>query len=527
MADDDLPTTIPALLDRAEREYADLDAVDVDGESWTFPELVARVREASRALMASGIQRGDRVAIWAPNIREWIVVGLAVHVAGAVLVPVNTRFRGREAAYVLGRSRARMLFTVTDFLGTDYVDLLAGTDPVPTLEEVVVLTGPGSGAATAFADFLARSGAVTDDAQRARAAEVRPGDLCHVLFTSGTTGAPKGAMLAHAAVIRAYDHWTVVTGIRRGDRCLIVLPFFHSFGLNAGIIACCIKGATILPLLVLDTDDLARRIERDRVSFLPGAPTMFQAVLQHPDRPSLDLSSLRLCNIGAAAIPFELVHELRDELGVDVVTGYGITESSGIVSMTRFDDPLEIVAETAGRPLPGLEVRVVDDDGHEVPRGEQGEILVRGYTLMRGYLDDPEQTAATIDADGWLHTGDIGLMRADDNVVITDRLKDMFIVGGFNAYPAEIENLMSEHPAVGSVAVIGVPDERLGEVGMAFVVPRPGHAIEPDALVAWCREQMANYKAPRHVEVVDALPLNASGKVLKYELRAQVAARTS
>jgi acyl-CoA synthetase (AMP-forming)/AMP-acid ligase II len=254
---------------------------------------------------------------------------------------------------------------------------------------------------------------------------------------------------------------------------------------------------------------------------------MFQSVLQHPDRASIDLSSLRLCNVGAAAIPFELVHELRAELHVDVVTGYGITESSGIVSMTRFDDPLEIVAETAGRPLPGLEVRVVDEDGNEVPRGAQGEILVRGYTLMRGYLDDPEQTAATIDADGWLHTGDVGLMRADDNVVITDRLKDMFIVGGFNAYPAEIENIVSEHPAVGSVAVIGVPDDRLGEVGMAFVVPRPGHVVEPDALIAWCREQMANYKAPRFVEIIDALPLNASGKVLKYELRARVTDRTT
>jgi acyl-CoA synthetase (AMP-forming)/AMP-acid ligase II len=267
-----------------------------------------------------------------------------------------------------------------------------------------------------------------------------------------------------------------------------------------------------------------RRIETERITAFPGAPAMYQAILNDPAVDAFDASTLRLAILGAAAIPVELVEAMRGRLGIEcVVTGYGITEGSGIVTMCRYDDPPEVIAHTAGRPLPGLELRVADDDGNDVAAGEPGEILVRGYTLMHGYLDDPEQTATAIDADGWLHTGDIGVVRADDNLTITDRKKDMFVVGGFNAYPAEIENVMLAHPAVGQVAVVGVPDERLGEVGVAFVIPRPGVTADAEEIVAWCRREMANYKAPRHVEIVDALPLNASGKVLKYELRARAA----
>jgi acyl-CoA synthetase (AMP-forming)/AMP-acid ligase II len=231
---------------------------------------------------------------------------------------------------------------------------------------------------------------------------------------------------------------------------------------------------------------------------------------------------LRLSVTGAAAIPVEMIYAMRERLGFQtIVTGYGLTESSGIATMCRHDDDPETIARTSGRAIPDVEVRVVDPDGHEVPRGEPGEIVVRGYVVMKGYLDDPEQTAETIDADGWLHTGDIGVMDARGYIDITDRVKDMFIVGGFNAYPAEIENLMLRHPQIGQVAVVGIPDERMGEVGVAFVVPRPGSAPEPDEIIAWCRTEMANYKVPRFVEIVDAFPLNASGKVLKYELRAK------
>jgi acyl-CoA synthetase (AMP-forming)/AMP-acid ligase II len=321
-------------------------------------------------------------------------------------------------------------------------------------------------------------------------------------------------------VLRAYADWADVVGLRAGDRYLIVNPFFHAFGYKAGIVASLVTGATILPHAVFDPAAVFERIPADRISMLPAPPALYQTLLHHPDLDKHDMSSLRLAVTGAAVIPVELVQQMRDVLGFEtVITGYGLTEACGIATMCRHDDDPETIATTSGRAIPGVEVEVVDDNGKEVPRGEQGEIVVRGYNVMLGYLDEPGETAATIDGDGWLHTGDIGIMDDRGYLRITDRKKDVFIVGGFNAYPAEIENAILADDSVAQVAVVGVPDERLGEVGVAFVVPKPGKTVEPDALIAWCRERMANYKVPRRVEVVDALPLNASGKVLKYELR--------
>jgi acyl-CoA synthetase (AMP-forming)/AMP-acid ligase II len=358
----------------------------------------------------------------------------------------------------------------------------------------------------------------------ARAAAIRPDDTADILFTSGTTGRPKGAMLAHGAGVRAFEAWSDVVGLREGDRYLIINPFFHAFGLKAGILASLLKGATIVPHAVFDVPSVMARVVEERITMLPGPPAIYQTILNHPELDRFDLSTLRLAVTGAATIPVELIVRMREELAFEtVVTGYGLTEATGIVTMCRHDDDPETIARTAGRPIPGVEIRLVDDDGAEVAPGEPGEVLVRGYNVMKGYFDDPEATAEAIDAEGWLHTGDVAVLDPAGNLVITDRKKDMFIVGGFNAYPAEIEQVISTHPAVAAVAVIGVPDERLGEVGMAFVVPRTGETVDPDALIAWCRERMANYKVPRSVRVVDALPLNASGKVLKYELRAQAA----
>jgi len=520
--------TIPELVDDSAQRFAGDEALVEDNERWTFTDLADRIHLAARALMASGVQRGDRIAIWAPNVSEWVVAGLAVHSVGAWLIPINTRFKGREARDVMRRAGVRTLFTVTDFLDSDYVGAARDDGGVASLDEIVVLRGPTAAGTVGFDDFLARASAVDDAARAARAAEVQGDDVCHVLFTSGTTGAPKGVMLTHEQVCRAYLIFSEVIGLREGDRYLIVLPFFHSFGLHAGILCCLMKGATIVPLQVFEPATTMRFITDERITAFPGAPAIYQGMLNHPDVDAFDLSSLRLAILGAAAIPVELVEQMRGRLGIEcVVAGFGITESSGIVSMCRFDDPPEVIAHTCGRPLPGLEVRLVDDEGVDAPPSTPGEILVRGYTLMRGYLDDPDQTAAAIDGDGWLHTGDIGVLRADGNLAITDRKKDMFVVGGFNVYPAEVENMMSAHPAIGQVAVVGIPDARLGEVGLAYVVPRPGTDATSDAIVEWCREQMANYKVPRAVEFVDGLPLNASGKVLKYELRERAAARAT
>jgi acyl-CoA synthetase (AMP-forming)/AMP-acid ligase II len=284
------------------------------------------------------------------------------------------------------------------------------------------------------------------------------------------------------------------------------------------------RGATILPQPVFDVPEVLDRVERERVTVLPGPPTLLQGILDHPDRDRYDLSSLRLTITGSASVPVELIKRLQAETTFEtILTGYGLTETSAVVSVCSHDDDPETIAYWSGRAIPDIEVRVVDDDGREVPRGEAGEVLVRGYNVTPGYWEEPEQTAATIDAEGWLHTGDVGIMNDRDYVKITDRKKDMFIVGGFNAYPAEIENILMNHPGVGQVAVIGIPDHRMGEVGMAWVVPRSGVQLDPDEIIAWARENMANFKAPRRVAIVDALPLNASGKVLKFELRTMAA----
>jgi acyl-CoA synthetase (AMP-forming)/AMP-acid ligase II len=513
-------STIPALVQDAAERFPHTEAM-VDGPiRWTFPQLRDEVNRAARALMASGVQAGDRVGVWAPNTWEWAVAALGAHTVGGVVVPVNTRFKGREAAQVLDRAGARLLFTITDFLDIDHIEMLSVSGLPDSLDEIVVLRGTVPPGTTGFADFMERSGQIEDTEREVRSGAVDGGDLCHIMFTSGTTGMPKGAMLVHSAVCRAYRSWSTVVGLREGDRYLIVNPFFHAFGLNAGILACLMKGATIVPHPVFDVPSVMARVPEEQISMLPGPPAIYRTILDHPDLDSFDMSSLRLAVTGAAPVPVELISQMRNRLGFEtIITGYGLTEASGIATMCREDDDPETISTTSGRAIDDVEVQIVDPGGAEVPRGHPGEIVVRGYNVMLGYLDDPDRTAETIDADGWLHTGDVGIMNPSGYIDITDRLKDMFITGGFNAYPAEIEALMLEHPDIGQVSVVGVSDARMGEVGYAFVVPAAGSDPDGQAIVGWCRDQMANYKVPRHVEFVDDLPLNAGGKVLKYELR--------
>ncbi|MSO37473.1 MAG: fatty acid--CoA ligase family protein [Acidimicrobiia bacterium] len=516
---EELPLTVPAIVERAASRFGTLEGL-VEGDlRITFAELASRVDVAARAMVGSRVCPGDRVAIWAPNISEWLFAALGVYRAGGVLVPLNTRFKGEEAAYILQTSGARMLFTVTDFLDANYVESLSRASEVPALEEIVVMRGDVQPNTISWSAFLDRGADVDHSVTAARADELGPDDVSDILFTSGTTGAPKGAMLTHGATVRAFDAWSRVVGLRDGDRYLIVNPFFHAFGLKAGIVASLLTGATIVPHLVFDVPSVMKRIVEERITMLPGPPAIYQTILDHPDLGDFDLSSLRLAVTGAATVPVEMIRRMRSELAFEtVVTGYGLTEATGIVTMCHHDDDPETIATTAGCAIPGVEVRVVND-GADADIGNPGEVIVRGYNLMLGFFGNPSATAEAIDEQGWLHTGDIGVLDERGYLKITDRIKDMFIVGGFNAYPAEIENLMMSHPAIGQVAVVGIPDHRMGEVGVAFVVPRADTAIAPDELIAWCREQMANYKVPRRIEIVDALPLNASGKVLKFVLR--------
>ncbi|MEX2395006.1 MAG: FadD3 family acyl-CoA ligase [Actinomycetota bacterium] len=510
--------SIPGLVRDAAERFPTVEALVDGGTRMTFAGLGAALDQATRALMAARVEKGDRVAIWAPNCWEWVVAALAVHGAGGVLVPINTRFKGREAGYVLERSGARLLFTVSGFLHIDYVKLLRdefGADPVST---IVILRGDAPAHTTSWHDFILGSDAVSLAMAKRATEEVSPDDMSDIMFTSGTTGKPKGVMATHGQTLRTFEVWSRLVGLREGDRYLIVNPFFHTFGYKAGFISCLMRGATIVPHAVFDVPQVLDKIRAEKITMLPGPPTLYQSILATRDRG--DLSSLRLAVTGAAPVPVELLKRMRSELTFEtILTAYGLTESTGVVTMCRPTDDNETISNSSGRAIPDTEVEIVDDDTRPVPTGEPGEIVVRGYNVMEGYYQDPQATADTIDAQGWLHTGDIGVMDERGYVQITDRKKDMFIVGGFNAYPAEIENDLLAHPALAQVAVVGIPDARMGEVGCAFVVPRAGETVDPDDVIAWAKEKMANYKVPRRVVVVDSLPLNASGKVLKFELR--------
>jgi acyl-CoA synthetase (AMP-forming)/AMP-acid ligase II len=475
--------TIPEMVLSTADRFGDAEAI-VDGDlRLTFAELVDRIRTAAGAYAEAGVQKGDRVAIWAPNSAEWIIAAFGLLTAGGVLVPVNTRLKAAEAGDIIRRSGAKLLLVQKNFLGLDF----AGPANTPVID--------------LKSDFLA-SGA---PAER----KVSGDDVADIIFTSGTTGRPKGVMMEHAPTLRLYAEWNELAGTRAGDRYLIANPFFHIFGYKAGCIASMIRGMTILPVPVFDIDQVLDLVEREQVTVLPGPPTVYHELLAAHRQGGRDLSTLRVAVTGAADIPVELIRQIREELPFrSIMTGYGLTEA-GTITASRPGDSFSDIATTVGTPCEGFELRIAAD----------GEILARGYGVMKGYLDDPAATAEAIDPDGWLHTGDLGAIDQAGRLKIIGRKKDMFIVGGFNAYPAEIEGFLLEHPAVAQAAVIGVPDQRLGQVGKAFIVRSRDADVTAAELIAWSKNRMAGFKAPRSVEFLDALPLNATGKVMKDQLK--------
>jgi acyl-CoA synthetase (AMP-forming)/AMP-acid ligase II len=514
--------SFPHMLLEAARLYADAPAVVAeDGTVTSYRQLAAQVARAARAFLALGVEPGDRVAVWAPNSPEWIVAALGAQWVGAALVPLNTRLKAAEASYILRAAQARLLFTVAGFLGVDYPAALAG-EQTPALQRIITVAGRSTAPALDWADFLAAGDAVAEAAALARLDALTQDDTSDIIFTSGTTGRPKGVMTGHGQNLRQYAAYSGELGLGPDDRYLIVNPFFHTFGYKAGWLIALMRGAALYPIAMFDTTAVLERIAAEKITYLPGPPTIFQSLLAGPYG-DYDLSSLRLSITGAATIPVQLVERMRSDLQIDrVLTAYGLTESCGVVTMCSRDDPPETVALTVGRPIPGVELRILDEAGQDAPEdapgGAIGEICVRGDCVMQGYLDEPAETEKAIGPGGWLHTGDLGRIGEDGCLRITGRKKEMFIVGGFNCYPAEIENEILAHPDVAEVAVVGVPDERMGEVGKAVVVIRPGAALTPAELIAWCRTRMANYKAPRQVEIIEALPKNAAGKVEKFRL---------
>ncbi|MFI7600434.1 FadD3 family acyl-CoA ligase [Actinoplanes sp. NPDC049681] len=513
--------TIPATVVSAARTFGTAPALMEPGaQRLTFTDLLDRVRTVARALMAEGVHPGDRIAVWAPNTFHWVLAALGASYAGATLVPVNTRFTAAEALDVLHRSDARGLVVTGPFLGADRLAALraeAGRAGLP-LPRLIVrvptdVAVPPEPDVLEWPDFLRRAVDVPAAEADARAGAVTPDDVSDILFTSGTTGRSKGAMSAHRQSLGVAAAWAGIGGLVPGDTYLVVNPFFHSFGLKAGLLACLLSGATVVPQAVFDPARTMELIAAERVTVLPGPPTLYIGLLDHPGRARHDLSSLRLAVTGAATVPPALIARMRSELGVrTVLTAYGLTEAV-VATMCRPGDDDRTVAYTCGRAAPGVEVAIGEPTG---------EVLLRGPHVMLGYLDDKEATAAAIDADGWLHTGDIGRLDERGYLTITDRLKDMFICGGFNVYPAEVERVLGDLPGVAESAVIGVPDARLGEVGRAHVVPRPGHELSPAQVIEFCRGRLAGYKVPRTVEFRTELPRNASGKVLKYLLREEI-----
>jgi acyl-CoA synthetase (AMP-forming)/AMP-acid ligase II len=514
--------SIPDVVRVNAGRFPDVDAIVDETLRWTFAELDAELLRAVRAMVAAGVRPGDRVGLWAPNSALWILAALAVQGVGGVLVPMNTRFKGEEAAYVLAASGASTLVTVTDFRGLDLLGSLRAAAPdAPVLGRPIVLSGEVPDGAVGWADFVAAGGATTEDEAAARIAAVGGDDLSDIMFTSGTTGRPKGVLLTHAQSLRAHGWYTKVLTFGPGDRYLIIPPFFHTFGYKAGWMACLVHGVTVHPVAAFSAEQAARRIVDEGISILLGPPAVFTDLLGWQQR-SGERLGLRVVMISAASVPPALMRRVQDEMSVEVlVSSYGLTECTSLATTTypgidAFDD----IVSTVGRAALDVELRVVDEEGAAVPAGSPGELLVRGYNVMQGYWEDPVATAAAIDAEGWLRTGDVVVVDERGFVRITDRKKDMYITGGFNVYPAEVELILGRHPDVSEVAVVGVPDERMGEVGAAFVVPRTGVAgLDGTEFRAWARASIANYKVPEYVVLTDVLPRNASMKVTKHVLR--------
>jgi len=515
-----LGQTIGENLEASASRYPDGEAlVDVPtGRRWTYSELLAWSDNIARGLLAHGIASGDRVGIWSPNCPEWVAIQYATARIGAILVNINPAYRSSELEYVLRQSGVRTLVSATKLKSSDYQAMVEEVIPRVGSVKDVVFIGQESW------DQVETAGhSITDDELRRVMARVSFDDPINIQYTSGTTGFPKGATLSHHNILNNAFFVTELLGYDERDRVCLPVPFYHCFGMVMGNLGCTSHGSTIvIPAPLFDPEATLRAVEAERCTSLYGVPTMFIAELGVAGFDQYDLSSLRTGIMAGSSCPIEVMKRVMTEMNMEgVAIAYGMTETSPVSTQTRVDDDVELRTETVGTVMPHVEIKVIEPEtGLVVPAGTPGEVCTRGYSVMLGYWNEPDKTAEAIDAGRWMHTGDLGVMRADGYLNIVGRIKDMVIRGGENIYPREIEEFLFTHPDIEEVAVIGVPDERYGEEIMAWVRSRPGAApLDAEAVRIFCEGRIAHNKIPRYVRTAESFPMTVTGKIRKVEMR--------
>ncbi|MGZ4107859.1 MAG: AMP-binding protein [Tumebacillaceae bacterium] len=532
-------TTVGNLLDDITAQYADKEALVYHdrGLRYTYREFNETCKQAAKGLMKLGIERGEHVAIWATNYPEWVVSQFATGKMGAVLVTVNTNYRTSELEYLLRQSDSTTLILMEEFRGASYIDMLYDIVPelrdaepgklqserLPHLKNIIFLGDQKYPGMFNWSDVMEAGLTVSDEELHARQSALQPDDVINMQYTSGTTGFPKGVMLTHVNLINNARNVVECTNLTSIDRLCIPVPFFHCFGCSMGTMGAVTVGATMVPVVQFSPKEVLETVQAERCTSLYGVPTMFIAELNHPEFGNYDLSSLRTGIMAGSNCPIEVMKNVIEKMGMREVTiAYGQTETSPVFFQTRKDDAIELRVSTVGRKHPHVEVKVVEPGtSNEVPTGVQGELCTRGYHVMKGYYKNPGATAAAIDADGWLHTGDLATIDENGYCKITGRLKDMIIRGGENIYPREVEEFLYTHPAILDVQVVGVPDEKFGEEACAFVILKEGASLSAEELRDYCDDKISRFKIPRYFEFVDAYPMTASGKIQKFKLREQ------
>ena len=536
-----IDVTIGDYLDDTAARFAGREALVVphQGIRWTYAEYLGEIERLAVGLLALGIETGDRVGIWSPNGYEWCLTQFATAKIGAILVNINPAYRVFELEYALNKSGCKALVAAQQFKSSRYLDMLQSLAPelahcepgslraqkLPHLEVVIRMGSARSPGMFNFDELRQPGGAGKLARLREVQAGLSPQDVINIQFTSGTTGTPKGAALTHYNILNNAYQVAVGMKLSEQDRLCIPVPMYHCFGMVLGKLACATHGAAaVYPGEAFEPGEVLKTVQAERCTALHGVPTMFIAELEHPDFDRFDLSSLRTGIMAGAPCPVEVMKKVISRMNMsEILIAYGQTECSPVNHMTLADDPLQKRVETVGRAGPHLEVKIIDERGNIVPRGGTGDICTRGYAVMKYYWDDPERTAETVDADGWLHSGDLGVMDDEGYVQVVGRLKDMIIRGGENVYPREIEEFLFTHPDIQDAKVIGVPDEKYGEEVCAWIQRREGTTLTEEEVRAFCKERIAYFKVPRYIRFVREFPMTVTGKVQKFRMRQEMA----